>query len=99
MLSAGFPSDLVPAAVGWEAERRSTVEPRALAGAPRSSASSVLPGPSLAQPGSPTGAGAKEDEGVWRPPTCRTGSGIRNLQHPRVRRTTASRLTLWPTET
>ena len=33
------------------------------------------------------------------PPTWRTGSGIRNLQQPRVRLTAASRLILWPTET
>lgn len=33
------------------------------------------------------------------PPTWRTGSGIRNLQQLRTRRTAASRLILWPTET
>lgn len=57
-------------------------------------------GPSMTQAGSPMSAGAREDWVVCSnpptrcPPTWRTGSGIRNLQQPRVRRTAASRLIL-----
>lgn len=44
--------------------------------------------------------GQTDRTGPWRgPPTWRTGSGMRNLQQLRVRRTATSRLTLWPTET
>lgn len=72
---------------------RSTVDHGARAGqGPRMNSGHPL--------GRPTGAPAEWGaDGACGPPTWRTGSGLRNLQQLRVRRTADSRLILWPTET